>query len=153
MTYASHARYPRLRNYSKRDRIHKQWLSLSQERDNAITNTDNTIKDYDECEQAINAIYAEYNPKIDALWILEFAYEYPEPRSKWFTDVFCTSFVDGTTTISQKQADIFSQYCEEDQETWRSGNTYCRVGNRLVTLTLKNACRCVKFTPLTDFSK
>lgn len=151
MDYPVHARYSRLRNYNKRDKLHHEWYALVHARDADINSADDAIEDADEVERVIDAIYAKYDPQIDALRLLEFALEYPEPRDAWFVSTFCAGFADGTTSISHKQADIFSRHCEEDRETWRSGKSYCRVSGRLVSLTVINRARYVAFTPLPQF--
>ena len=127
----AYTRYPRLRNYKKRCEIYTQRLELEKLR---ATAKDAAFKlDDDEFDNALDAIEQQYDPMINYLWRLEFSLEFPETRNKWFCDIIKEKGI-GCHEISKKQAYYFSQYCEENENSWRTHESYCRAAGYFCTL-------------------
>ena len=130
------------RNWDKRLALHREaeclLNKLNQEMDEAID-----IEDDDAYDARVEEINATTKARFDEIYATERALCYPESRNEWFMN-FVASFADGITSISEKQYNVFSRYCERDNDTWRTGSTYCRIGDRFITLTWKNWCRCVE---------
>nr|DAV78455.1 MAG TPA: hypothetical protein [Caudoviricetes sp.] len=89
----------------------------------------------EEYEQKLMELYNQHKEKADAVWLKAFALRFPK-RKGWFADVFAPSFgICENKKLSPKQTQVFIDYCISDADTWRNGNTYCRFGDKLVTLT------------------
>lgn len=80
-----------------------------------------------------------------ALWIKCFAAQFHKTRNEWFAGVV-EQYADGEWhSISEKQYRCFTKYaCDEDCDTWKNGQKYCRCGNKLITVIWKNAHRAIK---------
>lgn len=90
--------------------------------------------DDDELEDKRSAIQAWYDAEYNPRFWRAFALQFP-CRTGWFANTFVASF--GTCEnkrLSVKQTEVFSRYCVQDDSTWKTGKTYCRVGDKLVTL-------------------
>ena len=89
----------------------------------------------EEYEQKLMELYKQHKEKADAVWLKAFALRFPK-RKGWFAEVFAPSFgICENKKLSPKQTQVFVDYCISDADTWRNGNTYCRFGDKLVTLT------------------
>ena len=75
--------------------------------------------------------------KLDEAFFLQF------PRRRgWFADVFIASFgVCENLRLSQKQTEVARRYCVADDATWTTGKTYCRAGEKTVTLCIPRYSR------------
>ena len=105
----------------------------------------------EEYEQKLMELYKQHKEKADAVWLKAFALQFPK-RKGWFADVFAPSFgICENKKLSPKQTQVFVDYCISDADTWRNGNTYCRFGDKLVTLTrprYANGCGYVTISQL-----
>jgi hypothetical protein len=91
------------------------------------------IPNDDEGDALFDRVFEKYSALYMPLYQKVRALAYCQPKNEWFCNVFCKSFEDGHHNISAKQADIFSRYCQSDDNTWRSNEYYCVVNNRLIT--------------------
>ena len=132
------------RNWDKRLALHREaervLEKLNRELEEAID-----IENDDEYDARLEEIDATTRARFNEIYATERAMCFPEPRNEWFKN-FVASFEDGLTYISEKQYNIFGRYCEQDDDTWRTYSRYCRVGDRFITLTWKNANRSVTIT-------
>lgn len=130
------------RNWNKRLALHNKAYELLAEAEKQrelaldIENDDEWKQRNDEIDNTIMKRFFEIEKT-------EFALCQPESRNEWFKS-FVSSFDDGSTQISEKQYRIFAQYCEGNEESWRTYESYCRVGDRLISLKWKNQNRSVK---------
>ena len=94
---------------------------------------DDTLKQYESERDSL------YDKRHNA-WINAFAAQFPTKKNEWFTNVINKFIGDGKANgeyfyISAKQYEYFSRYCRhEDEEAWRSFETYCRCCDCLITL-------------------
>lgn len=95
---------------------------------------DNEELDDDEYYRALSIEQNEYESKYWPVWWKAFALQFPR-RTGWFANTFVESFgICESKRLSIKQTDVFSRYCVQDDSTWTTGKTYCRAGDKLVTL-------------------
>ena len=89
----------------------------------------------EEYEQKLMELYKQHKEKADAVWQKAFALRFPK-RKGWFAEGFAPSFgICENKKLSPKQTQVFVDYCISYADTWRNDNTYCRFGDKLVTLT------------------
>lgn len=129
-------------DYQKRMKL----LSECRELENAIKaklaelDADDALSD-DECdrlsEEAFNKYHAEYTRK----WTEAFSLQFPKRRG-WFADTFIASFGEcDNRQLSARQTEIVAKYCVSDDATWQTGKTYCRAGDKMVTLDIPRYSR------------
>ena len=129
------------RNWDKRLALHRKASALLAEAEKQ-TELALDIEDDDEWEARNDEIENTIMKRFWEIYKTEFALCYPESRNNWFAK-FVSSFDDGCTQISEKQYRVFSEHCEENEESWRSKERYCRVGDRLITVKWENSNRSV----------
>lgn len=121
----------------KRAKLLMQYEALRSEREkklDAISEAD-AISD-EEYDSMVDSIFAEYDAKMNPIWLKATALEYPLRRG-WFADVFATSFgLCENKKLSPKQTDVFKKYCVQNENTWRSGETFCRFDDKFVKLAI-----------------
>lgn len=106
----------------------KEWRKKQQEI------FDNDELDDDAFEEALSKAEKAYKSKSQPIWWEAFALQFPKRRG-WFAEVFAESFgICENRRITEKQTDVFKQYCVQDAESWRSGMTYCRFSDKLIIL-------------------
>lgn len=124
-------------NREKRTMLLMQYEALKAERGkklDAIAD-DDTISD-EEYDSMVASVIAEYDAKMDPIWLNANALAYPLRRG-WFADIFAPSFgLCESKKLSRKQTDVFRKYCVSDDNTWRSGQTFCRFADRFVKLSI-----------------
>lgn len=82
------------------------------------------------------AAYAEYLAVERPIWYEAFYLQFPKRRG-WFAETFVPSFgICENRRLSAKQTEVCKRYCVGDDETWRSGTTYCRAGEYKVKFTI-----------------
>ena len=136
------------RNWDRRLALHKEAESLLAEAEMEKDKAD-SIENDDEYDARIKEINNTIMARFWAICLAESALCYPEPKNEWFRK-FVDSFEDGITNISEKQYNVFVRYCEEDRDTWRTGERHCRIANRFITVTAINTRRNVnirRFNP------
>lgn len=95
---------------------------------------DNESLTDDEFNAAIDEGRQAYEDKFWPIWWNAFALQFPKRRG-WFAETFAPSFgICESKRISVKQTEVFDRYCVSDENTWRSGQTYCRFADKLVIL-------------------
>lgn len=129
------------RNWDKRLALHNKASALLEEAEKQMELAID-IEDDDEWEARNDEIKNTIMKRFWEIYKTEFALCYPESRNEWFAN-FVSSFADGCTQISEKQYRIFARYCEENEETWRSHERYCRMEDRLIRLKWQNNNRSV----------
>ena len=121
----------------KRAKLLMQYEALKAEREkklDAIAD-DDTISD-EEYDSMVASVFAEYDAKMDPIWLNANALAYPLRRG-WFADVFAPSFgLCENKQLSRKQTEVFRMYCVSDENTWRSGETFCRFADKFVKLAI-----------------
>ena len=129
------------RNWDKRLALHNKASALlaEAEKQNELALD---IEDDDEWEARNDEINNTIMKRFWEIHKTEFALCYPECRDEWFVS-FVSSFADGCTQISEKQYRVFQRHCEDNEETWRTYERYCRVGDRLIRLKWINSNRSV----------
>lgn len=102
---------------------------------------DITDEEWDRLDREAESIAEQ---KVNA-WYKCFAAQFRVVKNQWFAGVV-EQFADGAFHgISEKQYYAFKRYAgQNDEETWKTGSTYCRCNGYFVTLTWKNACRGIK---------
>ena len=121
----------------KRAKLLMQYEALKAEREKKLDaiSEDDTLSD-EEYDAMENAIFAEYKAKMDTIWLQANALAYPLRRG-WFADVFAPSFgLCEDKKLTPKQTDVFRQYCVPNDDTWRSGETFCRFYDKFVKLAI-----------------
>ena len=124
-------------NCEKRKNLLMQYEALKAEREKKLyaISEDDTLSD-EEYDAMENAIFAEYEAKMNPIWLRANALEYPLRRG-WFADVFAPSFgLCENKKLSPKQTDVFRKYCVSNEDTWRSGETFCRFDDKFVKLAI-----------------
>lgn len=124
----------RIRNMEARRAVRHQiaalkaeWAALEEREDSG--EFDNLPME--EVDAMFNAIHGQIAALIDR----EFYLRFPEARNEWFTTVFLPPF--GTCegkTISDRQAQIFRRYLEQDSEDRSGAKYYGRNGANAICL-------------------
>lgn len=84
-------------------------------------------------------------------WIRCFAAQFPKTKNEWFANVINDFEPEKEHQITAKQFEAFHRYArKDDNESWRTGKSYCRCGDYLVTLKWKNACRTIKIEYISE---
>ena len=124
-------------NCEKRKNLLTQYEALKAEREKKLDaiSEDDTLSD-EEYDSMVNSLFAEYKAKMDPIWLKSTALAYPLRRG-WFADVFAPSFgLCENKKLSPKQTDVFRKYCVSNEDTWRSGETFCRFDDKFVKLAI-----------------
>ena len=123
-------------NSSERERLDAEYRALKTEWEkqlDAASNIDDDAQYCEECEKIENGIEREMNAK----YLECFAAQFPECKNAWFCNVVSELAAGECKYLSDKQYVCFSRYvCGKDKNFWKSGKTYCRVNNNLVTITI-----------------
>jgi hypothetical protein len=102
---------------------------------------DNATLSDAECEKLSREVWEDYLAKRDRKWKTAFFLQFPKRRG-WFSDTFIPSFGEcAGRRLSRKQTDVVARYCVPDDDTWRTGNSYCRAGDKAVTLCIPRYSR------------
>lgn len=105
-------------------------------------------KEYDE---TLAKISAEYDSVMWPKYWESFALQFTK-RQGWFANTFAVSFgICENKPLSLKQTEVFKRYCEPDSETWRSGKTYARFGNRLAILEIPKYSKGIGYLTIKEF--
>ena len=131
-------------NHKERSALYAEYKSLSDKHSKMLEFSD-SIDDDDEYDEYFETIYAVSALKKVA-YLKCFAAQFHKCRNSWFAKVVDELPEDGRyKRISEKQYCIFKRYAyDEDRDNWRTGESYCRVGNYLITLVWHNALRAIK---------
>lgn len=124
-------------NFEKRTMLLRQYEALKAEREKKLDaiSEDDTLSD-EEYDSMVNSIFAEYEAKMNPIWLKANALAYPLRRG-WFADVFAPSFgLCEDKKLSFKQTEVFKKYCVSNESTWRSGETFCRFADKFVKLSI-----------------
>lgn len=124
-------------NIGERLKLLSQYEALKAEREKRLDAIleDDTLSD-EEYDSIANSIFSDYGAKMEAIRIKANALAYPIRRG-WFADVFAQSFgLCENKELSRKQTEVFKKYCVSNDNTWRSGETFCRFDDKFVKLTI-----------------
>ena len=119
-------------NYDEREKLNAELLRLEEEEQTLL----NAVPDGEEFDDEFDEIHDRYRERIKSQFRKCFAAQFPKCRNKWFKQVVEGFPSDGKShSITKKQYYTFSRYaCHEDENNWKSHESYCRVDNKLVTL-------------------
>lgn len=107
--------------------------------------------DDEEYNTLMDKAYAEYREAVGKKEVEAFALQFPKRRG-WFAETFVESFgICESRKLSIKQTEVFQRYCVDDEHTWQTGKTYCRAGNKLVTLSIPRYSRGIGYLTITEF--
>ena len=110
----------------------------------ASMDADESLSDA-EYDSKSEALFASYRLEHGRKWLQAFALQFPKRRG-WFADVFIPSFGScENIRLSVKQTAVFAKYCVSDADTWPTGKTYCRAGDKLITRTIPRYSRGVGY--------
>ena len=110
------------------EKMKKAWEA----KDAALAN-DDSLNDA-EYEAQREAAYAEYIAAERPIWYEAFYLQFPNRRG-WFADVFVPSFGRcENKRLSVKQTEVFRRYCVANEDTWQTGDTFCRAGEYKIRL-------------------
>jgi hypothetical protein len=129
------------RNWNVRSKLHSKAERLLSQYEIEMENA-TEIENDDEFDARMDEIDNTIMNHFWDIYKTEFALCYPESRNEWFIN-FVNSFPEGRTSLSEKQYNVFKKHCEDNDETWKTYTCYCRVGNKLISLTWRNANRSV----------
>lgn len=74
-----------------------------------------------------------------------FAAQFHHCKNSWFAKIIEELTENEYRPISERQYYCFIQYAHDiDENNWRDGKSYCRVGDYLVTLVWHNSLRAIK---------
>ena len=121
-------------NTKERDKLCAEYLTVKKEAD-AISKEIFAIEDDAEYEKRLCEV-DKASEKAVAAHKKCFAAQFHKCKNAWFANVV-DSLTDGENKwITKRQYQCFAAYaCDRDDNSWRSGESYCRVGSCLVTLT------------------
>ena len=101
---------------------------------------DDTLSD-EEYDRLSSEAYNEHRAAYDQKWMEAFSLQFPR-RKGWFADTFIASFGEcDQKQLSIKQTQVVAKYCVANDATWRTGETYCRAGDKMVTLLIPRYSR------------
>ena len=133
-------------DYQKRAKL----LSECRELETAIKvklaelDADDTLSD-DECDRLSEEAFNEYRAEHMRKWTEAFFLQFPKRRG-WFADTFIASFGEcDNRQLSIKQTEVVAKYCVSDEASWKTGKTYCRAGDKMVTLDIPRYSRGVGY--------
>lgn len=130
-------------NYKERRALYEEYQKIELDCENLEKSLD-AIDNDEEYELK----FMEWSKKLDFkhnAWKKCFAAQFHRCRNKWFTSVVDELPDNEFKSISEKQYYAFLRYaCDKDENNWRSYESYCRVGNYLITLIWKNSLRAIK---------
>lgn len=96
---------------------------------------DESLSD-DEYDSKTEALFEAYRLEHGRKWAEAFFLQFPKRRG-WFAETFIPSFGEcESKRLSVKQTEVVSKYCVSDGDTWTTGKTYCRAGDKLITLSV-----------------
>lgn len=115
------------RNIKERDNLWKQIQKMKQDKEAAWDAIDDL--DDESWDEEFDRIAKEYDTT--NLFNKMFYLEYPESRNEWYKGFVQSFGVCKNKRISNKQAEIFTRYCEAEHEYsyGRGSNYYGRCGN------------------------
>lgn len=130
-------------NTKERDKLYAEYLTAKKESD-AISKEILAIEDDAEYERRLSEI-DKANKKVLAAYKKCFAAQFHKCKNEWFSKVVNGLREKEYMVISKKQYECFIKFASDtDENGWRSGESYCRVGDYLVTLVWHNALRAIK---------
>lgn len=95
----------------------------------------------DEYDRLSEEAFDEYRAEHTRKWTEAFFLQFPKRRG-WFADTFIASFGEcDNKQLSIKQTEIVAKYCVSDDATWKTGKTYCRAGDKMITLDIPRYSR------------
>ena len=99
----------------------------------ALANDENLEdEEYDRREKELHDAHQAAYLRV---WREAFFLQFPNRRG-WFADTFLASFGGACEgrRLSAKQTEVVRRYTCPDNNTWQTGETYCRAGGKMVTL-------------------
>lgn len=132
-------------NLKERTKLDNELCSLETQREKALSLIPN-----EECyDDEYDSTYEKYKELILSQFRKCFAAQFPKTYNKWFINIVYSLPLNKWKNITAKQYYAFSQYAgNEDCDSWKTGESYCRVDNMLVTLIWKNSHRAIKVESL-----
>ena len=136
-------------NMKERESIYSDYLDLKHQQEAIDAKMDQDGISDEEWDRLMEE-YEAISEKKHAVWYKGFAAQFRNVKNQWFTNVIA-NFADGEYhRISEKQYTAFKRYAgQDDQDSWKTGETYCRCNGYFVTLTWKNYFRGIKVEMLT----
>ena len=121
------------------ERLKKAW-----EAKDAALADDESLDDA-EYEAQREAAYAEYIASERPLWYEAFYLQFPNRRG-WFAETFVPSFGRcDNRRLSAKQTEVFRRHCVDNEDTWKTGESFCRAGGYKICLTIPRYSREIGF--------
>lgn len=136
-------------NQEKRERLTDEHNAIQKEYRKFSDLYDEDLEDDEENER----IYEKMQEAEKKMYIASlrcFAAQFPKTRNKWFTEVIDKMFNnpnekyidainyygtnDITLSLSKKQVLCFDKYTHDDENHWRSFETYCNVGHYFIII-------------------
>lgn len=123
-------------NHEKRRSLLAECERMSQDyraRLEALADDEN-IKD-EEYNRLEKELHDAHQAAYLRVWREAFFLQFPNRRG-WFADTFIASFGGACEgrRLSVKQTEVVRRYTCPDNNTWQTGETYCRAGGKMVTL-------------------
>lgn len=106
----------------------------------AELDSDETLSN-EEYNRRSDELYNEFCAAHSRKWKEAFFLQFPA-RKGWFADTFIASFGEcDNRRLSAKQTEVVAKYCVSDDATFKTGKTYCRAGDKMVTLLIPRYSR------------
>lgn len=130
-------------NVKEREHLYKIFLSLKAQA-KALTEEIYAIEDDDELEKREPEV-GEMSERVIKAYMACFAAQFHSCQNEWFKRVVDKLPAEKWQYITEKQYFCFVRYASDtDNNHWRDGKSYCRVGDYLVTLVWHNGLRAIK---------
>lgn len=136
-------------NREKRERLTDEHNTIQEEYRKFINLYDEEIENDKENERIYQKMQ-EAEQKLRIASLRCFAAQFPKTKNKWFTDVIdemyknpVEKYVDTrnyyktndiTISLSRKQVLCFDKYTHDDENYWRSSETYCNAGHYFIII-------------------
>ncbi|MCM1270689.1 MAG: hypothetical protein NC247_08730 [Ruminococcus flavefaciens] len=131
-------------NYKERSALYAEFSNWKKKTDEMLESASN-IDDDAEYENAMIEVGKLFDLE-NKLYMKCFSAQFHKCRNAWFQKIVDELPDNGEYKyLTEKQYYAFKRYAyDEDENNWRDGKTYCRVGNYLITLVWHNSLRAIK---------
>lgn len=130
-------------NTKEREKLYADYLAVQKEAE-TLRDEIYAIENDDEFERREHET-VEAGEKVCMAYKKCFAAQFHRCKNGWFAKIVEELTENEYKPISERQHYCFSQYARDtDENNWRDGKSYCRVGDYLVTLVWHNSLRAIK---------